>query len=84
MSEPHQGFHVWIAWDNEASVWYVRDSDLPGLVAEGETVDALRDKLLPRVRELVELNQHLLSQRAEGEVPLHLHAERTETVLVSG
>jgi predicted RNase H-like HicB family nuclease len=59
MSEPHQGFHVWIAWDDEASVWYVRDSDLPGLVAEGETVDALREKLLPRVKEIAALNQHL-------------------------
>jgi hypothetical protein len=62
MSEPHQGFHVWIAWDHEASVWYVRDSDLPGLVAEADTVDALREKLPPRVRELVDLNAHLLGQ----------------------
>jgi hypothetical protein len=84
MSEPHNGFHVWIAWDDEASVWYVRDSDLPGLVAEADTVDALREKLQPRVRELVDLNQHLLSTAPEGELPLHLHAKRTETVAVSG
>ena len=66
MSEPYNGFHVLIAWDDEASVWYVRDSDLPGLVAEADTVDALREKLPPRVRELVDLNQHLLSTTPEG------------------
>lgn len=84
MSEPQEGFHVWIGWDDEAAVWYVRDSDIPGLVAEGDTVDALRDKLLPRVRELVVLNQHLLNHPTTDAVPLHLHAERTETVAVSG
>jgi hypothetical protein len=84
MSEQPEGFHVWIAWDDEAGVWYVRDSDLPGLVAEADTVDALRDKLLPRVRELVDLNTHLLDRSTTGEVPLHLHAERTDTVDVSG
>ena len=62
MPPPNDGFHVWIAWDAEASVWYVRDSDLPGLAAEGESVEALRETLLPRVHELVGLNAHLLDR----------------------
>jgi hypothetical protein len=66
MSEPQEGFHVWIAWDDEASVWYVRDSDLPGLVAEGETVDALRAKVLGLVYELAPLNRHRIKVACSG------------------
>ena len=47
-------------WDDEAAVWYVSESDLPGLVAEADNVDALREKVIARVRELAELNGHLI------------------------
>lgn len=53
-----QAFNVTIEWDAEASVWYVDDSDVPGLVAEAPTVEAMRDKLSVLVPELVSLNRH--------------------------
>ena len=52
-------------------------------MAEGETVDALRDKLPPRVRELVWLNQHLLSCPVKEEAPLNLHISSADPTAVS-
>ncbi|MDZ7714513.1 MAG: DUF1902 domain-containing protein [Rhodovibrio sp.] len=71
-------------WDDEAAVWYVSDSDLPGLVAEADSVDALREKVLARVRELADLNRHLIEWTADDEIPVHLRAERVDKVRVSG
>ena len=71
-------------WDDEAAVWYVSDSDLPGLVAEADSVDALREKVIARVRELAELNGHLIEWTAGDEIPVHLLAERVDKVRVSG
>jgi len=32
-------------WDAEVQVWYVEDSDIPGLAAEADSLDALRERL---------------------------------------
>jgi hypothetical protein len=71
-------------WDAEAGVWYVADSNLPGLVAEADTVDALHDKVIARVRELADLNRHLIDWQAGDEIPVHLTAERLDTVRLAG
>ncbi len=49
-------FHVHAIWDDEAKVWVAESNDLPGLVAEADTVEALLEKLKVLVPELVELN----------------------------
>jgi predicted RNase H-like HicB family nuclease len=33
------------AWDEEAGVWYVEDSDIEGLATEADTLEALRQRL---------------------------------------
>lgn len=33
------------AWDDEAKVWYVEESDIEGLATEAETLDALRQRI---------------------------------------
>ena len=43
-------------WDEEAGVWVATSNDLPGLVTEAETLDALDEKLMVMVPELIELN----------------------------
>ena len=40
------------ARDAEAGVWYIADSDLPGLNLEGESLDELYDKLFHGIEEL--------------------------------
>jgi hypothetical protein len=42
------------ARDEEARVWYVESSDVPGLNAEAETLEGLIEMLPPIVRDLVE------------------------------
>ena len=42
------------AWDAEAEVWYVQDTDIPGLLTEAPTLDALRAKLPGMVQDLLD------------------------------
>ncbi|MGO4704958.1 DUF1902 domain-containing protein [Microvirga sp. 2MCAF38] len=42
------------AWDEEAKVWYVQESDIPGLVTEAETLEDLRRKVPLIIQDLLE------------------------------
>jgi predicted RNase H-like HicB family nuclease len=42
------------AWDNEAGVWYVEESDLPGLHIEADTPIELYGKLPGAIEDLLE------------------------------
>jgi predicted RNase H-like HicB family nuclease len=58
--------HVKAAYDPDARVWYVEESTLPGVFAEGETVEELASKLpnivedLTGTRSQVEFEAHML------------------------
>jgi predicted RNase H-like HicB family nuclease len=43
-------------WDPDAGVWYVSDSDVPGLATEASSFEALELKLQAMIPELLELN----------------------------
>ena len=43
-------------WDAEASVWVATSDDVPGLVAEADTLEALSAKLETLVPELLDAN----------------------------
>lgn len=43
-------------YDPEARVWYVEHSDIPGLSAEAETLDALVERLPGMILDLIEEN----------------------------
>jgi len=49
------------AWDDEAGVWFVRDADIPGLVTEAPTLEALRRKLPGMVQDLVDVATDIAS-----------------------
>ena len=54
-------------YDPEAQVWVAYDSDVPGLVTEGETIAKLEAKLDALVPEMVELNaDYIPADRREG------------------
>ena len=45
---------VRIAWDVEAKVWYVEESDIPGLATEADTLEELRKKVPIIIQDLLE------------------------------
>ena len=47
-------------WDPEAKVWVATSDDVPGLITEAETVEALAEKLSVMVPELLEANGTLV------------------------
>lgn len=49
-------YEVVAQWDSEAGVWVAESEDVPGLVAEAESPNALADKLRILIPELLELN----------------------------
>jgi predicted RNase H-like HicB family nuclease len=67
-------------WDAEAKVWVATSDDLPGLVTEAETVEALQRKLTIMIPDLLEANGSLADDIRE--IPLHLIAQRETMISV--
>ena len=66
-------------WDPEAKVWVATSDDVPGLITEAETVEALAEKLSVMVPELLEANGTLAGSAAR-EVPINLIAHREQLI----
>ena len=66
-------FIIRAEWDEEARVWYVADSNVPGLSTEAPTAEALVDKLKVMLPELLELNDGV----EYSSVPFELIAHRS-------
>jgi len=49
-------YEIRVAWDSEASVWYIEDSNVPGLVGEALSLEAKVTLLQTRVPEMLEEN----------------------------
>jgi len=54
MSTATDIYHVQVDWDPEAGVWVATSDDVPGLVTEAETIEALTEKLRVMIPELLE------------------------------
>jgi hypothetical protein len=65
-------------WDDEAKVWVATSSDIDGLATEAPTLEALREKVLIMVVELLELNDTQLSNLAD--IPVHIMAQQIARV----
>ena len=74
-------FNVKAGWDEKAGVWCVSESDVPGLVAEAVSVEALWEKLRDLIPDLVRLNRHLIDADIDPCLPVHLMAERSERMV---
>jgi hypothetical protein len=66
-------------WNPEAKVWAATGDDVPGLITEAETVEALAEKLSVIIPELLEANGTLVGS-AVREVPINLIAHREELI----
>ena len=66
---------VKFTWDNEAGVWIATSDDIPGLVLESGSFDALIERVRFAVPELLELNG-----TAPAPVQLRMVSERCERI----
>ncbi len=73
-----------IAWDEDAEVWYVADTDFPGLVAEAASERELVRKVRGLVPELYALNRHLFDPPAPEAIPLRVQSSRLELISLAG
>jgi predicted RNase H-like HicB family nuclease len=68
-------YTVSLSWDDEAHVWIAESTDIPGLVLEAKTVEALIEKVKlasPELLELMGVPSH--------DVKLHFKAEYSAVV----
>jgi hypothetical protein len=66
-----------LVWDEDASVWVATSDDIPGLVLESGSLDALIERVRHAAPELLELNGS-----PKSELPLFFRSERHETIAV--
>ena len=71
---------VQAVYDKEADVWTVIESDVPGLVAEAETLPELEELILELIPVLLEMNEHHLSDDHLEDVPIELLANYSSTL----
>ena len=79
-----QSYFAEISWDEEARVWYVSDTDFPGLAAEAPSERDLVKRIRALVPELYELNRHLFGEPALEVIPLRMTSSRLETIRLAG
>ena len=60
MVENKISLQVHLAFDDEAQVWYVAKSDIPGLSLEAESPTVLVERIVQAAPELLELNEGML------------------------
>jgi hypothetical protein len=79
MAQRRYPVEVHALWDAEAEVWSAEAENLPGLVTEADSIDALMAKLRVMVPELLSYSpdlaarlgpeNHLVSERSSGRRP---------------
>jgi predicted RNase H-like HicB family nuclease len=70
-----KSYTVACLWDDEAQVWYVAETDVPGLATEAATLEEMERKLLQMIPELLELNN---ADQPRQRVPFELIARKQE------
>ena len=72
-------YRINLFWDGEADVWVATSQDVPGLVLESGSFDALLERVKYAIPELIELNGQKLSSYT-----VSFFAERNDQVAVYG
>ena len=57
MSSARRGIRRLATWDPEAQVWVAESTDVPGLVTEAESIQALEAKLPNLIQDLLETEE---------------------------
>ena len=78
---PH--IRIKAVWDPEAEVWVAESEDVPGLVTEAASVEALTQKLRVLIPELLEANG-ITPVTDDHELPFDVLAERHDSIRLPG
>ena len=73
------GFRINMLWDNASEVWIATSQDVPGLVLESGSFDALVERVKFTIPELIELN----GQKSDS-LKLSYYIEREDQVVLYG
>jgi len=68
-------YHIDLKWDESAAVWVATSQDIPGLVLESGSFDALVERVRFAVPELLDLN------RSPKPAVLSFSSQRRERIL---
>ena len=77
-SHMKRAYVVACAWDEEAGVWYVSETDVPGLATESTTVEGMTRKLRTLIPTLLSLNKG----GTAAKVPVELLWRKQELISV--
>lgn len=77
-----QSIRIQAVWDSEADVWVAESDDVPGLVTEAETMEALVQKLRVLIPELFEANG-MVPPTDGHNIPFDLRAERHDNAALA-
>lgn len=66
-------------WDSEAEVWVATSEDVPGLVTEASTIEALTQKLREMIPELIQMNR-IMPPNYVGSITFELTSHRQELI----
>lgn len=69
-------------WDSEAEVWVATSEDVPGLVTEASTIEALTQKLREMIPELIQMNK-IMPPDYVGSITFELTSHRQELIEVA-
>lgn len=69
-------------WDSEAEVWVATSEDVPGLVTEASTIEALTQKLREMIPELIQMNK-IMPPDYVGSITFELTSHRQELIGVA-
>jgi hypothetical protein len=68
-------YEVNFLWDDDAAVWVATSDEIPGLVLESGSLDALMERVRYAAPELLALNGS-----STGDFALHFFSERREQI----
>ena len=71
-------YTVNLVWDDDAAVWIATSEDIPGLVLESGSFDALLERVRFAAPELIALN------RSDAPATLTFLSRRSERILADG
>jgi hypothetical protein len=75
-------YRIKAIWDSEAEVWVAESEDVPGLVTEADTIEALTAKLRKMIPELLFLN-NIVAAEYVGNIAFELVSHRQESIRVA-